>query len=251
MAGTRTQIPGVERIESIDHRHATLRLHEYIRASILNGTIPPGAKLSQAGLAQQLGVSRTPLREVLRMLQEEGLVEFSPNQRMRVAGFDPESLDSDYACRLLLETLALSMTIPTFADKDKKRAERALTAMWRATRTGNTKGWFVNHQKFHDVLTSGASDSIKRQLRSYSDRSTRYLQIYQTEPDEWQIARHPEHVGILEAIVDDTPERAVALLAEHLATAATFVLEHSSPGFTPAAVPSAVALVTARSPHTA
>jgi DNA-binding GntR family transcriptional regulator len=246
MVGTPTNIPGVARIESIDPRHAIPRLHEYVRASILDGTIPPGTKLSQASLAQQLGVSRTPLREVLRMLQEEGLVDFSPNQRMRVAGFDPEDLDSDYACRLLLETLALSVTIPQFTDKKKTQAESAINTMWRATASGNTKRWFDSHRKFHDTLTSGASDSIKRQLRSYSDRSTRYLQIYQAEPDEWQIARHPEHVAILEAVVDDDPERAVRLLAEHLATAALFVIGHSSPGFSPTAVPSAVALVTAR-----
>ena len=45
------------------------------------------------------------------MLQEEGYVEFEPNQRMRVAGLDPAELDADYACRILLETLALSMTL--------------------------------------------------------------------------------------------------------------------------------------------
>ena len=246
MAGTTTHIPGVERMESIDPRHAIPRLHEYVRASILDGTIPPGAKISQASLAQQLGVSRTPLREVLRMLQEEGLVEFSPNQRMRVAGFDPEDLDSDYACRMMLETLALSVTIPRFTERRKAQAESALRAMWRATETGNTKKWFASHRRFHDTLTSGATDSMKRQLRSYSDRSTRYLQIYQTEPDEWQISRHPEHVAILEAVVGGPPDEAVRLLAQHLATAALFVLEHSSPGFTPVAVPSAVALVAAR-----
>jgi DNA-binding GntR family transcriptional regulator len=244
MARKPTEIPGVERIESIDPRHAIPRLHDYIRTSILNGTIPPGTKISQASLAQQLGVSRTPLREVLRMLQEEGLVDFSPNQRMRVAGFDPDELDSDYACRLLLETLALTMTLPKFTERRRTQADSALKAMWRATETGNNNKWFQSHRRFHDVLTSGAPNSIKRQLRSYSDRSTRYLQIYQTEPDEWQVARHPEHEAILAAVVDGTPEEAVRLLAEHLATAAMFVLEHSNPRYTPIAVPSAVTLAT-------
>jgi len=246
MARTPSRIPGVERIESIDPRHAIPRLHEYVRTSILNGTIPPGTKISQAGLAEQLGVSRTPLREVLRMLQEEGLVDFAPNQRMRVAGFDPADLDSDYACRLLLETLALSMTVPTFTERKRRQAESALNAMRRATESGNTKRWFDSHRRFHDVLTSGAPDSIRRQLRSYSDRSTRYLQIYQTDPDEWQVARHPEHEAILAAAAEGTLERAAALLAEHLATAAMFVLEHASPGYTPTAVPCAVTMATGR-----
>jgi DNA-binding GntR family transcriptional regulator len=62
----------------------------------------PGTRLSQVALADQLGVSRTPLPEVLRMLQEEGLVEIEPNQRTRVAGLDPQELDDVYASRILL-----------------------------------------------------------------------------------------------------------------------------------------------------
>ena len=68
-------------------------LHEYLREFVLDGTLTPGAKLSQVALADQLGVSRTPLSEVLRMLQEEGLVQTEPNQRTRVAGLDPRELD--------------------------------------------------------------------------------------------------------------------------------------------------------------
>jgi len=74
----------------------------------------PGTRLSQVALADQLGVSRMALPEVLRMLQEEGLVEIEPNQRTRVAGLDPQELDDVYASRILLETLALSMTLEEF-----------------------------------------------------------------------------------------------------------------------------------------
>lgn len=59
-------------------------LHARLRKMILNGTIPPGSMLSQVKLAETLGVSRIPLREALRMLQEEGLVEAEHNQRARV-----------------------------------------------------------------------------------------------------------------------------------------------------------------------
>ena len=83
------QVPDIHRVDLPEARQAIPHVHAYLRECILDGTLPPGTKLSQVSLAAQLGISRTPLREVLRMLQEEGLVEIEPNQRTRVAGLDP------------------------------------------------------------------------------------------------------------------------------------------------------------------
>src|SRR6266536_1424128 len=134
------RVPGIERLELPEVRQAIPRLHAYLRECILDGRLPPGTKLSQVALASQLGVSRTPLREVLRMLQDEGYVEFEPNQRMRVADLDPVELDADYACRIVLETLALSMTLESIGSRQRREARRLLTAMRRAARVGDRPG---------------------------------------------------------------------------------------------------------------
>ncbi len=86
MARTPALVPGLRRVDLPQARQAIPVLHAYLRECVLDGTLMPGAKLSQVALADQLGVSRTPLREVLRMLQEEGLVQIEPNQRTR-SGF--------------------------------------------------------------------------------------------------------------------------------------------------------------------
>ena len=100
------QVPDIRKVDLPEARQAIPHVHAYLRECILDGTLKPGTKLSQVSLAAQLGISRTPLREVLRMLQEEGLVEIEPNQRTRVSGLDPAELDDVYASRILLETLA-------------------------------------------------------------------------------------------------------------------------------------------------
>jgi DNA-binding GntR family transcriptional regulator len=71
------QVPDIRRVDLPEARQAIPHVHAYLRECILDGTLPPGTKLSQVSLAAQLGISRTPLREVLRMLQEEGLVEIA------------------------------------------------------------------------------------------------------------------------------------------------------------------------------
>src|ERR1700683_1648317 len=130
------QVPDIRRVDLPEARPGIPHVHAYLRECILDGTLRPGTKLSQVSLAAQLGISRTPLREVLRMLQEEGLVEIEPNQRTRVAGLDPQELDDIYASRILLETLALSMTIGHFGARARGEARRLLTALGRGARTG-------------------------------------------------------------------------------------------------------------------
>src|SRR6202050_5577864 len=120
------QVPDIRRVRLPKARQAIPYVHAYLRECILDGTLSPGTKLSQVALAQQLGISRTPLREVLRMLQEEGLVEIEPNQRTRVAGLDPAELYDTYACRILMETLALSMTVGGFGAPGRAEARGLL-----------------------------------------------------------------------------------------------------------------------------
>ena len=78
-------------------------LHEHLRRLILDGAIPNGASISQVELAERLGVSRTPLREAMRMLQAEGMVHAEHNRRAHVTALDVGDIDTVYGCRVLLE----------------------------------------------------------------------------------------------------------------------------------------------------
>jgi DNA-binding GntR family transcriptional regulator len=246
MARTPTIVPGLRKVELPEARQAIPALHAYLRECVLDGTLTPGTKLSQVALADQLGVSRTPLREVLRMLQEEGLVEIEPNQRTRVAGLDPQELDDIYASRILLETLALSMTIDSFTagQAGQREAKKLLTAMRQAARTGDFPHWFDSHARFHRIITAGAGAALQRQLSAFADRTTRYIRIYQlSEPASWQAAGDVEHAAILEALVTRDSQAALSGLAHHLARTAGRVLADCAPGYAVNAVPHALALV--------
>jgi DNA-binding GntR family transcriptional regulator len=238
------QVPDIRKVDLPEARQAIPHVHAYLRECILDGTLRPGTKLSQVSLAAQLGISRTPLREVLRMLQEEGLVEIEPNQRTRVAGLDPAELDDIYASRILLETLALSMTIGRFGAKERAEAKRLLTVMRRAAKTGDFDAWFTAHTDYHRVCTAAAGEAMQRQLRAFADRTTRYIRIYQlSEPNSWQAAGDVEHASILEALIAGDEQGALTQMAHHLARTALRVLTDCAPDYEPAAVPHAVALI--------
>jgi len=244
MARTPTLVPGLRKVDLPEVRQAIPALHAYLRECVLDGTLTPGTKLSQVALAEQLGVSRTPLREVLRMLQEEGLVEIEPNQRTRVAGLDPGELDDIYASRILLETLGLSLTLESFTREQQRLAKQALTAMRKAAKTGDVTAWFDWHAQFHRLLTAGAGAALQKQLTLFADRTIRYIRIYQlSEPQSWQAAGDVEHAAILEALIAHDHEAALSGLAHHLARTAERVLRDCAPDYPMRAVQHALDLV--------
>jgi len=242
-------IPHISKVHLPETRQAIPYVHAYLRERILDGTLTPGTKLSQVALAEQLGISRTPLREVLRMLQEEGLVENEPNQRTRVAGLDPQELDDIYASRILMETLALSMTMGNFGAACRKDARRLLTAMRRAAKMADFDAWFAAHADYHRLITAGAGETLQRQLRVLADRTIRYIRIYQlSDPTSWQTAGDIEHAQILDALVAGDERGALTGMAHHLARTALRVLTDCAPDYVPVAVPHAVALIDRRPP---
>ena len=95
-----------------DNGQNTEDVYERIRTAILDGDLAPGAVMSQVALAEELGISRTPLREALRMLQGERLVEAEPNRRVRVAPMSPADLEELYVVRITLEAEALRLSVP-------------------------------------------------------------------------------------------------------------------------------------------
>jgi len=178
------QVPDIHKVDLPEARQAIPHVHAYLRQCILDGTLSPGTKLSQVSLAAQLGISRTPLREVLRMLQEEGLVEIEPNQRTRVAGLDPQELDDIYASRILLETLALSMTIGRFGNKERAEAKRLLTVMRRAAKTGDFDA-IANQLYFRQAMEHLEDETgwIKAFFNGYGSQAYGPVPQYPVSPD--------------------------------------------------------------------
>ncbi len=215
-------------------------LHARLRNLILEGVYPPGARLSERELAQTFGVSRTPMREVLRMLGREGLVETGRYQRARVAPLDPRALDMLYAGRIQLETLGLALTIPCLQEEDFAELDVALSAMRGAT---TMEEWEVPHRRFHQLLVAQAGVQIRNTIASYADQSQRYRLILAYREIRAQAVSGLEHARILQACWERNREEAVQLYARHLARTALTALAHMAPEYEPVAVRTALALV--------
>ena len=119
---------------------------------ILSNALPPGNNLSQIEVADCLKVSRTPVREALRMLLEEGLVMAEPNYRCRVLGFDPRELEALYVSRIANEGIAATVTVQSMTDEDVETLAELLRQLRKDEKQHNLRRWLKNHRAFHQML---------------------------------------------------------------------------------------------------
>jgi DNA-binding GntR family transcriptional regulator len=234
-------------IEVAEGRIVISQVYSYLRKKILDGTVPPGTVLSQVQLAQEIGVSRTPLREALRMLQKEGLVLAEHNHRVRVADIDIGELESFYASRIMLESLAIALSVPRLTQDDFDKLASALDQMHAASERRDTQSWDEGNRQFHAVLSSYTEGQLRETIKRSIDASERYRRIkLQNLSRSWEVAE-VEHQAIFEACRKGNRDAAVDLLARHLARTALTVVALADPEYEPTAVRTALRLVTGKS----
>src|SRR3974377_1989365 len=134
------------------HRRASVDIHRYLRDLILSNALPPETVLSQVEVADCMEVSRTPVREALRMLMEEGLVKAEPNYRCRVLGFDPRALEALYVSRIAKEGIGANVRARSITDADVETLAELLCQLRKDEKQHNLRRWLKNHRAFHQML---------------------------------------------------------------------------------------------------
>jgi DNA-binding GntR family transcriptional regulator len=219
-------------------------VYAQLRHEILSGRFEAGIPFSQVKLAQRLGVSRTPLREALRLLEREGLVETSHNRRSRVAVVSVENVDDLYGTRIMVECLAVAMSMRFASDGDVERIQELLTQMDGISETRDTLAWEVPHAAFHEaVIAHSGSRSVQicRDLRDFT-------QMYRTrvliEPLAWSEASK-EHRDIASAFASGLVSETASALARHYARTALTLITRLDPQYDPVRIRTALRFVEA------
>ena len=213
-------------------RQSVEHVHRMIREAILDGSLAPGEAMSQVALADELGVSRTPLREALRMLQSEGLVEAQANRRVTVTPISATDLEELVVMRVALETEAVRLSIDRLAPEEIAALEGRLAEMAHFAKEKDYERWQGPHSAFHRGLTAPAGVRVNAMLAQLSDHFERYRRVHiARSPKAWLTAGHRE---ILDAAKKRDRELAGRLKAGHLSATAFDVTELLEPGYEPA-----------------
>lgn len=228
-------------LERLDERRRTPQVvHDRLRQAILGGEVAAGAPISQLKLSRELGISRGPLREALRMLEREGLIESEPNHRSRVVGFSILDLEQLYAMRISLESLAITLSTPLNSDTDLAAAGELIVVMEEAASRESYDDWVGPHREFHAALLAHCDRRIRATVAELSDHAERYRHYYTTRiPKAW-LHGVSEHRQILVAAQKGDAGLAADRLARHYSSVVLGLLAVLAPEHDPAAIRLAV-----------
>lgn len=194
--------------------------HEYVRGvlrrAILNGEIASGTRLVQAELAAMLDVSTTPVREALRDLATEGLVQFDPHRGAIVAELSNEDVHDIYQIRMVLEPLAMRQAVDNLSDSLLDRLRDLHQSMLNEPHSAE---WVDRNRVFHmAVYETAASPRLAAIIRNLQDASVMYIGASLSDKPALRDEANHDHAEILKALEKRDAEAAVAALTEHLRT---------------------------------
>lgn len=195
--------------EQIEHR---------VRNAILDGSFGPGEHLVETTIAEQLGVSRAPVREALSALEREGVILYVPRKGYFVVDFTAKDIEEIYSLRLMLEIGALRRGINHFAPVAIAELQRVVDALGEATRQARGPNEIASLDlAFHEIICQQADHG--RLFSAWNSmRLQTWLLIGLTSKTEYDHPEQPKefHQDILDAILDKDLERAENLLRSHI-----------------------------------
>ncbi len=203
-----------------DHHSLSAKVFKYVRDGIIEGRYQSGDYLVETKLAEELGVSRTPIREALKQLELEDLAESIPNRGVIVKGISQEDITDIYTIRLQLEGLAAFWAAQRIRQQQLDQLGELVELMELYTRRNDSVNLARLDSEFHEIIfTASNSRTLRHILISLHQNAQRARKSSLMSP-----ARTPksleEHKEIYDALCARDAERAKFCMEQHILTAA-------------------------------
>lgn len=193
-----------------------LEVADQIREMIVEGELPPGHRISEGGLSDQFGISRTPMREALKVLAADGLVEIRPNRGTRVTEITLDDIDELFEAASSIERIAGELATERMTEADIERLKAINKEMEGHFENGRRHEYFLLNQEAHKLIIELSGNSILLDIHEslgLKVRRARFFAILSL--DRWEQSVR-EHAKILEAIEARDKDLAGKLIGEHV-----------------------------------
>ena len=192
---------------------------EALREAIVGGVLKPGERLMEIQLAEELGVSRTPVREAIRKLELEGFVIMMPRRGTYVADLSIKDINEVFEIRTALDVLAAGLAVERITEEELEQMERLLVEIGEYIEQGDLDKVVDIDSKFHDVLyRASRNDRLVGIISNLSEQFTRFRSISIAYPGRIKNTLE-EHSRLVEAIAQRNVEAAQQMAREHMENA--------------------------------
>ncbi|WP_022851871.1 GntR family transcriptional regulator [Limisalsivibrio acetivorans] len=206
---------------NIDNTPLSEKIAETIRSNIMKGVIKPGERLVEPKLSEQLGISRTPIREALRLLEMEGFIEIIPRRGAIVTQITDKDIDDIFVIKIRLESLAARLSVSKVSDADIERMkELAQKVKEGSTKVTNMVNW---NSEFHDIFINNCgNERLIRILEGLQQQFKRATVYSFTEMGRTKQVNE-EHISIIEAFENEDEDKVEELVEKHIMNGWNFI----------------------------
>src|SRR5690606_24657443 len=191
----------------------------------LNGVYEPGESLVETKLSEELGVSRTPVREALRQLELEGLVKSVPNKGVTVRGISQQDIQDRYTNRMMIEGLADRWAAEKITPEEMEELKEAVELEEFYTAKSNYGNLLQFDTRFHDtIFKASKSKPLMYTLSTFHSYVQKARKVSMSSPERAAAALE-EHKAIMQAIIDRDADRAEKLMTQHVKNASLNLLK--------------------------
>jgi DNA-binding GntR family transcriptional regulator len=198
---------------------------ETLRGAIIDGTLKPGERLMEVQLAEDMGVSRTPVREAIRKLELEGLVLMIPRKGAYVSGISSKDIADVFEVRAALESLAAGLAAERITEQELEDLNRFMVEVTINAEIGDLEKVIKSDTDFHDQIYRASRNSrLVQIINNLRDRIQRFRSASLAHPGRIKETLE-EHKKLLEAISERNISVARALAQEHIENAESIMME--------------------------
>ncbi|HEY8370322.1 MAG TPA: GntR family transcriptional regulator [Thermodesulfobacteriota bacterium] len=192
------------------------RIAEALRDAIIAGTLEPGSRVNESEIAARYRISRSPVREALRLLQQEGLIAMEPRRGAFVKRLTPQEVVDVYDVKSVLEGRATGLATRRMTESEIDSLAACVARMEREVAAGDMTAYVDSTRQFHEIIVRGAGNATLASIYQGLERKIHWLRTLSlSRPGRVEVSL-ADHRAILDAMRQRDARRAEALAHAHI-----------------------------------